>query len=91
MARRGGGVTSILRVLLVIALCARGAAALDLARQAEIELRGPLANVVVQAAGGGRTHIAGELASGRNARRRRPAGATRRLDGPSDDHLRRRS
>lgn len=53
-----------LRLFLALVLLAGGACAFDLARFAEIELVGPLANVVIQAAGGGRTRVEGTLASG---------------------------
>jgi hypothetical protein len=48
----------------VLAGLASSAAAFDHARVAEIELKGPLSNVVLQAAGGGRTRIEGALAAG---------------------------
>lgn len=49
---------------LALAFLASGAVAFDQARLAEIELKGPLQNVVVHAAGGGRTRIEGDLAAG---------------------------
>ncbi len=53
-----------LLVLVALVLVARGVTALELARFAEIELVGPLANVVLEARGGGRTHIEGALGAG---------------------------